>query len=397
VDCTLGLGGHTRALLDLGADLVIGIDRDPTALEAAARTLEPFGSRVRLVHADYRDYDAVLDRQGLGQVQGTLADLGVSSMQFDAPGRGFSFRRDEPLDMRMDQSQGETAAERLASVSETDLADVIYRFGEERKSRRVARAVVMAREREAITTTGQLAAIVRRAVAAPGWQRIDPATRTSGLRIWVAANSIGSTVHPPAPSAQRRRADGGHRSHRWRIVVKHAARPRSGSGRRPHRPAARRVERNRADPAPAAQSCVSRNVWRESGREDNVERTGNLRIRNPQGCQEQPVAARWTSAKRELLSMFGIGAVLVLVVMFDAWQHFEHIRHGYGSTLCRRRWRQERRAPPPQTRDRDAARPSASNASPDTPGHGGAEVGDAIVLERVLPAEPPARSVVVSR
>ena len=186
VDCTLGLGGHTRALLDLGADLVIGIDRDPTALEAAARTLEPFGSRVRLVHADYRDYDAVLDRQGLGNVQGTLADLGVSSMQFDAPGRGFSFRRDEPLDMRMDQSQGETAAERLASVSETDLADVIYRFGEERKSRRVARAVVMAREREAITTTGQLAAIVRRAVAAPGWQRIDPATRTfQALRIWV--------------------------------------------------------------------------------------------------------------------------------------------------------------------------------------------------------------------
>jgi len=186
VDCTLGLGGHTRALLDLGADLVVGIDRDPTALAAAARALEPYGSRVRLVHADYRDYDAVLDRLEIRQVQGTLADLGVSSMQFDAPGRGFSFRRDEPLDMRMDQSQGETAAERLASVSETDLADVIYRFGEERKSRRVARAIVTAREREAITTTGQLAAIVRRAVAAPGWQRIDPATRTfQALRIWV--------------------------------------------------------------------------------------------------------------------------------------------------------------------------------------------------------------------
>jgi 16S rRNA (cytosine1402-N4)-methyltransferase len=186
VDCTLGLGGHTRALLDLGADLVIGIDRDPTALSAAARTLEPYGSRVRLVHADYRDVDAVLDRQAIGLVQGTLADLGVSSMQFDAPGRGFSFRRDEPLDMRMDQSQGETAAERLAAVSEFDLADVIYRFGEERKSRRVARAIVTARERAPITTTAQLAAIVRRAVAAPGWQRIDPATRTfQALRIWV--------------------------------------------------------------------------------------------------------------------------------------------------------------------------------------------------------------------
>ena len=186
VDCTLGLGGHTRALLDHGAQLVIGIDRDPTALAAAALTLAPYGSRVRLVHADYRDFDAVLDRQAIGRVQGTLADLGVSSLQFDAPGRGFSFRRDEPLDMRMDQSQGETAAERLAVVSEFDLADVIYRFGEERKSRRVARAIVTAREREAITTTGQLAAIVRRAVAAPGWQRIDPATRTfQALRIWV--------------------------------------------------------------------------------------------------------------------------------------------------------------------------------------------------------------------
>lgn len=186
VDCTLGLGGHTRALLEHGADLVVGIDRDPSALASAAQRLEPFGPRVQLVHADYRNFDAVLDRQAIGTVQGALADLGVSSMQFDAAGRGFSFRRDEPLDMRMDQSQGETAAERLVSVGEAELADVIYQFGEERRSRRVARAIVTAREREAITTTGQLAAIVRRAVAAPGWQRIDPATRTfQALRIWV--------------------------------------------------------------------------------------------------------------------------------------------------------------------------------------------------------------------
>jgi 16S rRNA (cytosine1402-N4)-methyltransferase len=141
---------------------------------------------VRLVHADYRDLDAVLDAQSLPLVHGALADLGVSSMQFDEPGRGFSFRRDEPLDMRMDQSRGETAAERLATVDEGALADVIFQFGEERRSRRVARAIVSARERGAITTTGQLAAIVRRAVAAPGWQRIDPATRTfQALRIWV--------------------------------------------------------------------------------------------------------------------------------------------------------------------------------------------------------------------
>ena len=185
VDGTVGLGGHARMLLDSGAARVIGIDRDPAALAYAAETLAGFGDRVRLVHADYRALDAVLDREGVKLVAGVLLDLGVSSMQLDAQGRGFSFRRDEPLDMRMDQSQGETAAERLASVDESSLADVIFRFGEERKSRRVARAIVQAREREPIATTGQLAAIVRRAVGGP-WQRIDPATRTfQALRIWV--------------------------------------------------------------------------------------------------------------------------------------------------------------------------------------------------------------------
>lgn len=188
VDCTLGLGGHTRALLEHGASRVVGIDRDPQALAEAARVLAPYGDRVRFVHADYRDLDRVLDAEGLTTVQGALADLGVSSMQLDAPGRGFSFRRDEPLDMRMDQSQGLTAAERLASVAEADLADVIYQYGEERRSRRVARAIVAARAAGPITSTGQLATIVRRAVAARGWQRLDPATRTfQALRIWVNA------------------------------------------------------------------------------------------------------------------------------------------------------------------------------------------------------------------
>jgi 16S rRNA (cytosine1402-N4)-methyltransferase len=140
---------------------------------------------VRLVHDDYRAMDAVLEAAGDSTVAGVLLDLGVSSMQLEAEGRGFSFRRDEPLDMRMDRSRGETAAERLAVVDEVTLADVIFRFGEERKSRRVARAIVQAREREPIARTGQLAAIVRRAVGGP-WQRIDPATRTfQALRIWV--------------------------------------------------------------------------------------------------------------------------------------------------------------------------------------------------------------------
>jgi 16S rRNA (cytosine1402-N4)-methyltransferase len=139
-----------------------------------------------LVHADYREVAGVLDAQGVTEVAGLLADFGVSSMQLDADGRGFSFKRDEPLDMRMDRSCGETAAELLDRVDETELADVIYRFGEERRSRQVARAIVMARQQSPITTTGRLAEIVRRGVAARSWQRIDPATRTfQALRIWV--------------------------------------------------------------------------------------------------------------------------------------------------------------------------------------------------------------------
>ena len=107
-----------------------------------------------LVHADYREIGAVLDAQGVGEVAGLLADLGVSSMQLDAEGRGFSFRRDEPLDMRMDRTKGETAAELIDRVDENELADVIYQFGEERRSRQVARAIVMARQQAPIETTG---------------------------------------------------------------------------------------------------------------------------------------------------------------------------------------------------------------------------------------------------
>ena len=186
VDCTVGLGGHSRALLDAGADRVLGLDRDPSALAIARETLARFVDRVELVHADYREIDRVPDDRGIASVAGTLADLGVSSMQLDADGRGFSFRRDEPLDMRMDQSRGPSAAELLKDAEETELADVIYQFGEERYSRRVARALVHARTEAPIDTTGRLAAIVRRAVPHRGHQRIDPATRTfQALRIWV--------------------------------------------------------------------------------------------------------------------------------------------------------------------------------------------------------------------
>ena len=186
IDCTIGLGGHARAMLDAGATRLLGLDRDPRALELAAQALAPWHDRIELVHADYRELPSVLAARGMDGIDGALADLGVSSMQFDTVGRGFSFRRDEPLDMRMDQTSGPTAAELLAEVDEGELADVIYRYGEERFSRRIARRIVEVRRATPISTTGQLADIVRRAVPRKGYQRIDPATRTfQALRIWV--------------------------------------------------------------------------------------------------------------------------------------------------------------------------------------------------------------------
>lgn len=186
VDCTVGLGGHSRALLEAGAARLVGFDRDETALAMARDTLAPYGDRVELVHADYRELAARLDERGITAVDGLIADLGVSSYQLDDADRGFSFRHDAPLDMRMDTSRGPTVAELLRDVEEADLAHVIFTYGEERFSRRIARTIVRAREASPIATTGQLADLVRRSVPRRGYHRIDPATRTfQALRIWV--------------------------------------------------------------------------------------------------------------------------------------------------------------------------------------------------------------------
>jgi 16S rRNA (cytosine1402-N4)-methyltransferase len=186
VDCTVGLGGHSRALLDGGASRLIGIDRDRAALEHAHELLLEYRDRVELVHSDYRRLGGILDERNIVTVDGVLLDLGVSSMQLDAPGRGFSFRRDDPLDMRMDQTSGPTAAEAIRDADERTLADVIYEFGDERHARRVARAIVEAQRVGSIETTGKLADIVRRAIPRKGYSRIDPATRTfQALRIWI--------------------------------------------------------------------------------------------------------------------------------------------------------------------------------------------------------------------
>jgi 16S rRNA (cytosine1402-N4)-methyltransferase len=185
VDCTVGLGGHAEALARAGATRLLGLDRDPDALIRARETLAEWLDRVELIHADFRQLPDILDERGLDTIDGALADLGVSSLQFEGPGRGFSFQRDEPLDMRMDTSAGPTAADLIASASEEDLANAIYQFGEERRSRAVARAIAHVRRTAPIRTTGELASIVRRVVRR-GSQRIDPATRTfQALRIWV--------------------------------------------------------------------------------------------------------------------------------------------------------------------------------------------------------------------
>lgn len=192
VDGTVGLGGHTAALLGAGAGRVIAVDRDEAALAHARGRLSGAGDRVNLLHADYRDLPSLLAARGIPAVDGILVDLGVSSLQLDDASRGFSFRQAGPLDMRMDRSKGPTLADRLAVVDEATLADIIWTYGEERRSRRVARAIVAARDRGELTDTGALASAARRGAGGGRWQRLDPATRTfQALRIWVNEELAG--------------------------------------------------------------------------------------------------------------------------------------------------------------------------------------------------------------
>jgi 16S rRNA (cytosine1402-N4)-methyltransferase len=184
VDATVGLGGHARALLDehRGARLV-GIDRDPAALDLARQTLEPYGDRVTLVEGRHEEIFEILQQLGIDAVDCVLADLGVSSMQLGDPARGFSFRAEGPLDMRMGRS-GETAADLVNGLDERDLAKILRDWGEEPMARRIARAIVEARAEEPITTTARLAAIVRSVKRPRAGEKIDPATQTfQALRI----------------------------------------------------------------------------------------------------------------------------------------------------------------------------------------------------------------------
>lgn len=187
VDATLGGAGHARAILEASAPSgqLIGIDRDPRALEAAHVRLAEFGTRVRLVHGTFGQLRSVLEEAGIAQVQGVIADLGVSSPQLDEAERGFSFSRPGPLDMRMDPTRGESLRELLERVDATELADILYTYGEERKSRPIARAIKQALERGELETTDDLRRATVR-ILGPKRSGIDPATRTfQALRIAV--------------------------------------------------------------------------------------------------------------------------------------------------------------------------------------------------------------------
>ena len=186
VDATLGGGGHAEAILETPGARLIGLDRDAGALALAAVRLGRFGDRVRLLHGRFGALEELLGFIGVTQVDGLVADVGLSSMQLDDPARGLSFRNEGPLDMRMDRSAGETALDLIDRLDDDALADVIYRYGEERRSRRVARCIKQALAAGDLPTTLDLRRAVVRAVGPARHGGVDPATRTfQALRIAV--------------------------------------------------------------------------------------------------------------------------------------------------------------------------------------------------------------------
>jgi 16S rRNA (cytosine1402-N4)-methyltransferase len=248
VDGTFGAGGYSRALLQAAQCAVWGIDRDPSAIARASVLVDEFAGRFTAIVGRFGDIDALLAARDAGPVDGVALDLGVSSMPLDDAARGFSFMRDGPLDMRMEPS-GLSAAEVVNTKGERELAALIHTLGEERRARRVARAIVVARRARAITRTGQLAEIVRRAVRR-GADGIDPATRTfQALRIYV--NDELGELERGLRAAERVLAAGG----RLAVVsfhsledrcVKRFLAGRSGRGPRPSRHAAPAREDDRA-------------------------------------------------------------------------------------------------------------------------------------------------------
>jgi 16S rRNA (cytosine1402-N4)-methyltransferase len=186
IDGTFGAGGYTRAMLEAGAGRVIAIDRDASAVAAGQRLIAEFPGRLDLVHARFGMLDDVARHAGADAADAVVLDIGVSSMQLDEPGRGFSFQYDGPLDMRMSPGEGPSAADVVNTAREEDIADILFHLGEERRSRAVARAIVAAREERPLGTTRELADLVSRVLGRRPGHDIHPATRTfQALRIYV--------------------------------------------------------------------------------------------------------------------------------------------------------------------------------------------------------------------
>jgi len=264
-DGTVGLGGHAAEVLRRSAPdgRLLAVDRDPDALERSRERLAEFGPRVRLAHADWRELPALLGEE---RPQGVLLDLGVSSLQLDTPERGFSFRADGPLDMRMDRTGGPTAADVVNRMPEAELADVLYHFGEEHASRSIARAIVRARQRVHLRTTGELADVVRGAAGRPRGRGLDPATLTfQALRIYVNRELEG--LRPALEEIAARLAPGG----RLAVIAFHSLEDREVKNafrdlargdfrlltRKPMRPSEEEVARN-----PRARSARLRGLER---------------------------------------------------------------------------------------------------------------------------------------
>ncbi|MCI0586029.1 MAG: 16S rRNA (cytosine(1402)-N(4))-methyltransferase RsmH [Planctomycetes bacterium] len=257
LDGTVGTGGHASALLDANAPdgVLLGIDRDPLALAVARERLAPYGGRVRLRHARISEAPDALDAEGIRSVEAALLDLGASSLQFDTAERGFSFSADGPLDMRMDPGEeGETAADLVNRLPERALSDLIFRFGEDRRARALARAIVGARRRGPILRTLELARVLA-SVRGGGRSRLHPATRAfQALRI--AVNREIEELRSGLPAVASRLAPGG----RFGVIAFHSLEDRevkrffragTAEGRfrlvtkRPIRPTPGEIDRNR--------------------------------------------------------------------------------------------------------------------------------------------------------
>jgi len=274
LDGTFGGGGYTSAILDRAACEVIAIDRDPDAISAGKALAQRYAPRLRLIEGRFGEMEQLLSAAGVSAVDGVTLDLGVSSMQFDQPARGFSFRASGPLDMRMEKA-GASAADLVNQGDEAELADIFWRYGEERKSRRVAHAIVERRRDKRIETTGELAEIVRRAVGPSAKDESDPATRAfQALRI--AVNDELGELERGLAAAEQVLAPGG----RLAVVAFHSLEDRAvkefvraRSGRTP-------APSRHAPPRAAERAATLRDVTRKPVLPSAAEVAANPRARS---------------------------------------------------------------------------------------------------------------------